>query len=207
MNEYQKIKLDYQSLEPYIDDRTLNLHYNVHYQNYTDKLNKLLKKNNYNFKYSPEYLAKNIDIVPMEDRDEILFNLGGYLNHSLYFYILTDKKKTVPKEMMNLIIENFGSFENFKKEFIQMAIDLKGSGYTFLVIDRNNKLKIINTSNQDTPYYYGFTPIMTIDVWEHAYYLKYTYDRKKYLENIFNIIDFEKIYDMYLKNKKLITKK
>ena len=79
-------------------------------------------------------------------------------------------------------------------------MEVKGSGYTFLVMDKNNKLRIINTSNQDTPYYYGFTPIMTIDVWEHAYYLKYTYLRKKYLENIFDIIDFDKVYKLYLDN-------
>ena len=135
-----------------------------------------------------------------ENRDEILFNLGGYLNHSLYFYNLTNKKKDIPIELLNLINKYFGSFSLFKEEFIDMAMEVKGSGYTFLVMDKNNKLRIINTSNQDTPYYYGFTPIMTIDVWEHAYYLKYTYLRKKYLENVFDIIDFDKVYKLYLDN-------
>lgn len=198
--EYKKITLDYKSLEPYIDDRTLDLHYNAHYRNYTDKLNKYLNDINYDYKDSPEYLAKHIDILPMENRDEILFNLGGYLNHSLYFYNLTNKKKDIPIELLNLINKYFGSFSLFKEEFIDMAMEVKGSGYTFLVMDKNNKLRIINTSNQDTPYYYGFTPIMTIDVWEHAYYLKYTYLRKKYLENIFDIIDFDKVYKLYLDN-------
>ncbi|MDD7150450.1 MAG: superoxide dismutase [Bacilli bacterium] len=198
--EYKRITLDYKSLEPYIDDRTLDLHYNAHYRNYTDKLNKYLNDINYDYKDSPEYLAKHIDILPMENRDEILFNLGGYLNHSLYFYNLTNKKKDIPIELLNLINKYFGSFSLFKEEFIDMAMEVKGSGYTFLVMDKNNKLRIINTSNQDTPYYYGFTPIMTIDVWEHAYYLKYTYLRKKYLENIFDIIDFDKVYKLYLDN-------
>lgn len=198
--EYKRITLDYKSLEPYIDDRTLDLHYNAHYRNYTDKLNKYLNDINYDYKDSPEYLAKHIDILPMENRDEILFNLGGYLNHSLYFYNLTNKKKDIPIEFLNLINKYFGSFSLFKEEFIDMAMEVKGSGYTFLVMDKNNKLRIINTSNQDTPYYYGFTPIMTIDVWEHAYYLKYTYLRKKYLENIFDIIDFDKVYKLYLDN-------
>ena len=173
--EYKRITLDYKSLDPYIDDRTLDLHYNAHYRNYTDKLNKYLNNINYDYKDSPIYLAKHIDILPMENRDEILFNLGGYLNHSLYFYNLTNKKKDIPIELLNLINKYFGSFSLFKEEFIDMAMEVKGSGYTFLVMDKNNKLRIINTSNQDTPYYYGFTPIMTIDVWEHAYYLKYTY--------------------------------
>lgn len=198
--EYKKITLDYKSLEPYIDDRTLDLHYNAHYRNYTDKLNKYLNDINYDYKDSPIYLAKHINILPMENRDEILFNLGGYLNHSLYFYNLTNKKKDIPIELLNLINKYFGSFSLFKEEFIDMAMEVKGSGYTFLVMDKNNKLRIINTSNQDTPYYYGFTPIMTIDVWEHAYYLKYTYLRKKYLENIFDIIDFDKVYKLYLDN-------
>lgn len=198
--EYKRITLDYKSLEPYIDDRTLDLHYNAHYRNYTDKLNKYLNDINYDYKDSPEYLAKHIDILPMENRDEILFNLGGYLNHSLYFYNLTNKKKNIPIELLNLINKYFGSFSLFKEEFIDMAMEVKGSGYTFLVMDKNNKLRIINTSNQDTPYYYGFTPIMTIDVWEHSYYLKYTYLRKKYLENIFDIIDFNKVYKLYLDN-------
>ena len=198
--EYKRITLDYKSLDPYIDDRTLDLHYNAHYRNYTDKLNKYLNDINYDYKDSPIYLAKHIDILPMENRDEILFNLGGYLNHSLYFYNLTNKKKDIPIELLNLINKYFGSFSLFKEEFIVMAMEVKGSGYTFLVMDKNNKLRIINTSNQDTPYYYGFTPIMTIDVWEHAYYLKYTYLRKKYLENIFDIIDFDKVYKLYLDN-------
>lgn len=198
--EYKRITLDYKSLEPYIDDRTLDLHYNAHYRNYTDKLNKYLNDINYDYKDSPIYLAKHIDILPMENRDEILFNLGGYLNHSLYFYNLTNKKKDIPIEFLNLINKYFGSFSLFKEEFIDMAMEVKGSGYTFLVMDKNNKLRIINTSNQDTPYYYGFTPIMTIDVWEHTYYLKYTYLRKKYLENIFDIIDFDKVYKLYLDN-------
>lgn len=200
---YERIKLDYSSLEPVIDNKTLVLHYNVHYRNYTDKLNKLLKEVNYSYKYTPEYLAQNIDIIPLNERDEILFNLGGYLNHSLYFYNLTDKKKKIPDGMLDLINKYFGSFSIFKEEFINMAKEVKGSGYTFLVLDKNNKLRIINTSNQDTPYYYGFTPIMTIDVWEHAYYLKYTYDRGKYLENIFSIIDFDKVYKLYLDNVKI----
>lgn len=198
--EYKRITLDYKSLDPYIDDRTLDLHYNAHYRNYTDKLNKYLNDINYDYKDSPIYLAKHIDILPMENRDEILFNLGGYLNHSLYFYNLTNKKKDIPIELLNLINKYFGSFSLFKEEFIDMAMEVKGSGYTFLVMDKNNKLRIINTSNQDTPYYYGFTPIMTIDVWEHAYYLKYTYLSKKYLENVFDIIDFDKVYKLYLDN-------
>lgn len=196
--EYKRITLDYNSLEPYIDNKTLDLHYNAHYKNYTEKLNKYLKEQNYNYKYTPTYLAKNIDILPKKNRDEILYNLGGYLNHSLYFYNLTDKKKEVPIKFKELINKYFTSFNNFKEEFINTANELKGSGYTFLVLDKNNNLRIINMSNQDTPYYYGFIPIMTIDVWEHSYYLKYNNKRNDYLTQIFNIIDFDKVYNLYI---------
>lgn len=196
--EYKRITLDYNSLEPYIDNKTLDLHYNAHYKNYTEKLNKYLKEQNYNYKYTPTYLAKNIDILPKENRDEILYNLGGYLNHSLYFYNLTDQKKEVPIKFKELINKYFTSFNNFKEEFINTANELKGSGYTFLVLDKNNNLRIINMSNQDTPYYYGFIPIMTIDVWEHSYYLKYNNRRNDYLTQIFNIIDFDKVYNLYI---------
>ena len=191
--EYKRITLDYKSLDPYIDDRTLDLHYNAHYRNYTDKLNKYLNDINYDYKDSPIYLAKHIDILPMENRDEILFNLGGYLNHSLYFYNLTNKKKDIPIELLNLINKYFGSFSLFKEEFIDMAMEVKGSGYTFLVMDKNNKLRIINTSNQDTPYYYGFTPIMTIDVWEHAYYIDYRNRRAAFVEAFWKLVDWNKV--------------
>lgn len=200
---YEKVKLNYTTLEPYIDDRTLNIHYNIHYRNYTDKLNKLLKENNYSYEYSPEYLAQNIDIIPIQDRDEILYNLGGYLNHTLYFNNLTNKKTEIPPPLLQEINKYFGTFSLFKEEFINMALELKGSGYTFLVLDKNNKLRIINTSNQDTPYYYGFIPIMTIDIWEHSYYLKYTHNKKEYLEKIFSIINWNKVYNYYLNNKKI----
>lgn len=198
--EYKRITLDYNSLEPYIDNKTLDLHYNAHYKGYTDNLNKYLIKNNYNYEYNPIYLAKNIDILPYNDRNEILYNLGGYLNHSLYFYQLTNIKKEIPIPFLNLINKYFTSYDNFKEEFINKALEVKGSGYTFLVIDNKNNLRIINTSNQDTPYYYEFTPIMTIDVWEHSYYLKHYNKRKDYLEDIFNIIDYTKVYNLYLSN-------
>ena len=201
MNEYKLLPLDYTTLEPVIDDNSLYIHYNILYKSYLDKLNKLLNDIDFNFKISPIALAKNIDIIPLKDRGEVLYNLGGYLNHSLYFYNLNPNPSTIPPPMLKLIEKYFKSFNNFKEEFIKEALNLKGSGYTSLVLDKNNNLKILNLSNQDTPYYYAFTPIMIIDVWEHSYYLKYTYKKEEYLNNIFNIIDFEKVYNLYQKLK------
>jgi len=194
---YEKIKLDYTSLEPYIDDKTLDIHYNKHYQKYLDNLNRLMKEKNYEF-IPMIKLAKNIDIINLNDRGEILFNLGGVLNHSLYFYNMSDKGNINPigkiKEDIDIY---FNSYSEFKKKFIESALNLQGSGYTFLVLDDKNNLKIINTSNQDTPYYYGFTPIIALDLWEHAYYLKYQNNKEEYINNWFKVIDYIKINKLY----------
>ena len=200
---YIKINLDYNSLEPYIDNKTLMLHYNVIYSSYIDKLNKLLKKNNYKDSYSLNELVDKIDIFPLEDRGEILYNLGGVLNHKLYFYEISDKGNNVPYgEILKDINKYFGSYDNFKKEFIKKSLNLVGSGYTFLVMDESGKLQIINTSNEDTPYSYGFIPIIVLDLWEHSYYLKYTTNKEAYINNWFNLLDFKKINDLYIENKK-----
>ena len=200
---YIKINLDYNSLEPYIDNKTFMLHYNAIYNSYIDKLNKLLKKNNYKDNYSLNELVDKIDIFPLEDRGEILYNLGGALNHKLYFYEMSDKGNNIPYgEILKDINKYFGSYDNSKKEFIKKSLNLVGSGYTFLVMDESGKLQIINTSNEDTPYSYGFIPIIVLDLWEHSYYLKYTTNKEAYINNWFNLLDFKKINDLYIENKK-----
>lgn len=194
---FKKIKLDYVSLEPYIDDRTLDIHYNKHYQKYLDNLNRLLKEGNY--KYNSIYdLIENIDSINLNDRGEILFNLGGVINHSLYFYDMSDRGNNNPVGRIKDDIEiYFNTYDEFKSEFKKSAMNLQGSGYTFLVLDDKKNLKIINTSNQDTPYYYGFIPIITLDLWEHAYYLKYQNRKDEYIDAWFSLIDFEKINKLY----------
>ena len=200
---YIKINLDYNSLEPYIDNKTFMLHYNAIYNSYIDKLNKLLKKNNYKDNYSLNELVDKIDMFPLEDRGEILYNLGGILNHKLYFYEISDKGNNIPYgEILKDINKYFGSYDNFKKEFIKKALNLVGSGYTFLVMDESGKLQIINTSNEDTPYSYGFIPIIVLDLWEHSYYLKYNTNKEAYINNWFNLLDFKKINALYIENKK-----
>ena len=198
---YEKIKLDYNSLEPFIDDETLDLHYNKHYGKYLDNLNRLLKENNYKFT-SLYDLIENIDKINLNDRGEILFNLGGVINHSLYFYVLSNLGNNIPSGELGLEINKvYGSYDNFKKEFKKSALNLQGSGYTFLVLD-NNKLKIINTSNQDSPYYYGFIPILALDLWEHSYYLKYKNRKDEYIDAWFNLIDYNKVNKLYIESLK-----
>ncbi len=197
---YRMIPLgyEYNGLEPYIDAETVYIHYNNHHKKYLTKLNELLEKNNYNFVYSLEELVNHIDEFPLSDRDDILFNLGGVLNHNLYWQNMSPNDNNIPVGLLSSKINaQFGSFDNFKEKFIDKASNLVGSGYTFLIVDGNKNLNIINTSNQETPYYYGFTPIMTLDLWEHAYYLKYTYLKNEYIENFFKLVDFEIINKMY----------
>lgn len=194
---YKEIILDYKELPPYINETAINNHLSIYKKNLSI-LNQLLKQSNYNYSYSIVNLINNINIFPLNIRGEILYYLSSILNHNLYFYNISNNKYTEPigliKEDIN---KHFGNYSNFKKEFIKSANNLKGSGYTFLVKDGNNNLKIINTSNEDSPYYYGFTPIIALDLWEHAYLLQYQDNRDIYINNFFNIIDFKKINTYY----------
>ena len=184
---------NYEAYEPYISSYTMNIHYNKHYKKYLDNLNNLLSK--YDYEYSKEELVKNIAIFPIAERDDILFNLGGVLNHELFFNNLGYGKMS--ENFKNKIIEDFNSIDNFKEEFIKQANLLVGSGYTFLVLNKEKNLEIINVANQDTPISYGLIPIMNLDLWEHAYYLDYQNDRKAYINNFFSIVDFNKVSNLY----------
>ena len=178
--------------EPYITDFTMNIH------------NKIL--NNYisNIKDISDYVyaVNNIDEYPLNERGNILFNLGGVLNHQLFFSILGQGEMS--EQFKNKIIEDFGSVSNFKEEFIKNANYVVGSGYTFLVLNKDNKLEIINTSNEDTPYSYGLKPIMNLDLWEHAYFLDYQNNKTDYINNFFSIVDFNKVSKIYEKIQKNI---
>lgn len=190
---YKKIELKYDTLEPYISNLTLTTHYNNHYLKYLNKLNLLVA----DYNYSKEELLKEIDKINISNRDIIIYNLGGVLNHELYFNNLTNKKTELSSLLLNKINEQYNSFDSFKIEFKRIALSLIGSGYTFLVINNNKDLQIINMSNQETPLLYDMYPIMTIDLWEHAYYLDYKNDKEKYIDAFFNILDLNYISNLY----------
>lgn len=198
---YNKIKLDYSlnSLEPYISEDTMMVHYEVLYTRYLDNLNRLLTKNNFNFKIPKEEIYNIIKRFPIEDREDILFNLGGVINHEMYFTNLIPEGKN-NSNFENLINNKYMSYSNFIDKFITKAKELKGSGYTFLAIDKDKELGIINLTNQDNPYKYNLIPIMNLDIWEHAYFLDYKADKDYYFRNYFYLLDFEKIYDRYQKS-------
>lgn len=198
---YQAIKLEYPltSLHPYLSYDVLYVHYNEIYLEYVYTLNNLLTINQYKSSYSLKELVEKIDIFPLNIRGEILYYLSAVLNHNLYFYNISNKQNIYPiGKIKEDIDKQFGNYQKFKNEFIKSANNLKGSGYTFLVKDKE-ELRIINTSNEDSPYYYGFIPIICLDLWEHAYFLEYKNNRAKYILSFFNIIDFNKINIYYEK--------
>lgn len=195
---YTKEPLNYSTLKPVISDETLFVHYNKHYLGYLEKLNNLLKKNNYDHKYSKEELVSHLDLFPLSDRGDILYNLGGVINHELYFEILGGNGiPTGP--ILEKIKQDFGSVQNFLNKIKDKAQKLVGSGYVFVVLNSFKQLDIISLSNQETPYSYDFIPIMAIDLWEHAYYLDYLNNRNTYVDKILTIIDYNKVNEIYQK--------
>lgn len=190
MYKLSKLPYDYDALEPYIDTHTLGLHKNKHQKNYLNKLNELLLKNNYDFRYSLEELSNHVNDFNSEDIEDILFNLGGVINHDIYFHSISPKRQEPNNSLNNLIIEKYGSYDKFKAEFKKKALSLKGSGYTYLVFYRD-ELNIVNLYNQENPYYFGMIPLIALDMWEHAYYINYENKKDIYIDNFFEIMDFK----------------
>ena len=201
---YKKINLNYDSLEPYIDDLTLNIHYNKHYLKYLNNLNDILNSVSYDYRYSLEELINNIDEFDVGIRGDILYNASGVLNHELYFKNMNLNSNEPVGILKQAILNKYGSFNNFTQEFIKRANSLRGSGFTFLVL-KDNELDIINLPNQESPYIYNMVPLIALDMWEHSYYLKYQNNKEQYIKNFFSIIDFnevEKIYEKEIKKNK-----
>lgn len=196
------LKYSYDALEPYIDSETVYIHYNKHYLGYLNKLNTLLNMLNFDYQYSIEELIEHIEEFPLDKRDDILFLSGGVLNHENYFDSMGKTPLNQAGSIFSAIEKKYGSYELFKQEFIKNANTLVGSGYTSLVLLEDNTLEIINTSNQETPLLYGLKPIMMLDLWEHAYYLKYRNQKDLYIDAFFHIIDFNVLSQRYEKEEK-----
>ena len=191
MYQLPKLPYLYQDLEPFIDTHTMGLHYHKHQQNYLNKLNEILIKNNYDYRYNLNELLYHINEFPVSSQKDILYNLGGVINHNLYWKSMSPGQGQKPTEKLkNHLERTFGSYEEFWKLFKEKALQLKGSGYTFLVLKKDGQLEIINVSNQDMPLTLGYMPLFNIDMWEHAYYLNYENDKEKYLDNFKKIADF-----------------
>lgn len=195
MYKLMKLPYPYSALEPVISAKTVDIHYNKHHKKYNDNLNRLIENNIYPL----EDIPKNIDKFPINKRGQILYNAGGVLNHDLYWKSINEREKVPEGKLLDKINETYGNYENFENIFIERAKTMVGSGYTFL-IQNKKEISIINLPNQETPLTYGLTPLFTIDLWEHAYYLDYKNDRDKYIENFFKKADFEYASKQYEKN-------
>lgn len=191
----------YDALEPYIDAQTMELHYTKHHQGYLDKLNAALENHNEYFSKDITEILRNIKEVPDDIKQQVINNGGGYANHMLFWEIMGPDAGGEPTgELLSAIERKFDSFDDFKEEFSNAASTRFGSGWAWLVLD-DGELKVLNTPNQDSPYMQGLTPIMGLDVWEHAYYLKYQNRRPEYIENWWNVVNWNKVSELYNQNK------
>lgn len=188
---------DYDALEPHIDERTMKIHHTKHHQGYTDKVNAALE--GHSFGDLPiEKVLRRIDEVPESIRQNVINNGGGYANHSLFWTVLSPNGGGAPTgEISDAINEHFGSFDKFKEAFNNAATGQFGSGWAWLVVDENGKLEATSTANQDSPYMDGKTPILGLDVWEHAYYLNYQNKRGDYVKAFWNLVNWDQVNEYY----------
>lgn len=195
-----KLPYDYNALEPYIDTETMHFHHDKHHQAYANNLNNALENYPKLHNKTLEDLLKDINTLPIEIQTKIKNNAGGVYNHDLYFGLMMPNSPKKPVGEIALAIDRkFGSFDNFKETFKKAALDRFGSGWAWLVADKNNELMVISTPNQDVPLQLEVNPLLLIDVWEHAYYLKYQNKRTDYIDNFFNVINWENVNQLYIK--------
>ena len=193
----EKLPYDYNSLTTFVDSETMKTHYTKHYKGYVDKLNAELEKVK-----GKDINLEEIIIKISKFNNKVKNNGGGAFNHALFWKMLSPKKQTVKDPIKKEIEKNFGSFEKFKEKFEEESKSRFGSGWVWLILTNKNKLKIVSTANQDNPLMNtekerGY-PILGLDVWEHAYYLKYKNKRDEYVKNFWKVVNWEFVNDQYL---------
>ena len=182
----------YDALEPHIDARTMEIHHTKHHGGYVNNLNAALEKYDYLHRYEVEDLLRNLAALPEAIRTAVRNNGGGHLNHSLFWEVIAPGGSQTPVgELAKAIDRSFGSFEGFKERFTKAAATHFGSGWAWLALDAFGKLHVFSTANQDNPVMEGFTPVLGLDVWEHAYYLKYQNRRPEYIQAFWNVVNFD----------------
>lgn len=187
-----KLPYEYDALEPYIDAKTMELHHSKHHQTYVDKLNAALEGLEWADKTIEEVL-QNLASLPEDKRAAVQNNGGGHYNHSLFWELMVPGGESAPSgELGDRIKASFDSFEEFKKQFADAGAARFGSGWVWLLKDENG-VKIISTPNQDSPIMDGITPLLGLDVWEHAYYLKYQNRRPEYIENWWSVVNWSAV--------------
>jgi Fe-Mn family superoxide dismutase len=184
----------YDALEPHIDARTMEIHHSKHHAAYTTNLNKALESHADLQKKSVEQLVTDLNAIPEAIRNAVRNNGGGYLNHALFWDIMTPGGAKEPKgALADAIKKDIGSLDDLKSKLQAAAVGQFGSGWGWLCKDSGGKLSIVATPNQDTPLTQGKTPILGVDVWEHAYYLKYQNRRPDYVTAWWNVVNWDRV--------------
>ena len=196
-----ELPYSYDALEPHFDAATMEIHHSKHHQGYTNKLNAALEEAGLTDKNIEDLFGTTSKLST-----GIRNNGGGFYNHSLFWSVLSPNGGGEPKgKVAEAIQETFGSFDAFKDTFNNAAATRFGSGWAWLIVDENKKLKVTSTPNQDNPLMDvatdNGTPILGLDVWEHAYYLKYQNKRPEYIDAFFNVVDWEEVASKYAKGK------
>src|SRR3989339_273272 len=188
----------YNALEPFIDEQTMKVHHDKHHATYVEKLNEALGKIS-DFTEKPiEEVLKHLEFIPEYLRSTVRNHGGGHANHAFFWQTLAPAGSTkIYDGLAHALDDEFGSFDNFKKQLNTTALNQFGSGWAWLVMDKDKKLSIISTSNQDSPLSQNLTPILNLDVWEHAYYLKYQNRRAEYIENWWHVVNWDKVNGLY----------
>lgn len=202
-HELPQLGYEYDSLEPYIDAKTMEIHHTKHHQSYVDKLNTALEGHEELQNQPIEEVLKKFSSLPDGIKTAVKNHGGGHANHSLFWTILkvVGDNNQPSGELAEEINRKFGSYDKFKEQFTKAATGRFGSGWAWLVVNAEGGLEIIDTPNQDSPLIENLTPILGLDVWEHAYYLKYQNKRPDYIEAFFKIIDWDKVAEYFEKAK------
>jgi Fe-Mn family superoxide dismutase len=196
--ELPALPYDYSALEPHIDTQTMQLHHDKHHAAYVNNLNAALQNNSEFASLPIDELVRRLNDVPENIRTAVRNNGGGHANHSMFWKIMTPNGGGEPTgELASAIQQAFGSFDAFKTAFNDAGTKRFGSGWAWLVLDRNGKLQVMSTANQDSPLTEGLYPVMGNDVWEHAYYLKYQNRRPEYLNAWWNVVNWDEIASRY----------
>ncbi len=196
---------DYGALEPYLDARTMEIHHTKHHGGYVSNLNKLLEGREELAKLTLEEILRDIRVVPEEIRQGVRNHGGGHLNHSLFWQIMAPGRGGEPDgRVRDAIASTFTSFSGFKDKFTSADLTRFGSGWAWLGVNTEGRLEIISTPNQDSPLMLGLRPILGIDVWEHAYYLKYQNRRADYLAAWWNVVNWPRVAEFYTRTLEVV---
>ena len=190
-HELPQLPYSYDALEPFIDARTMEIHHTKHHATYVVKLNEALERYPELQAKPVEDLLKNLDSIPEAIHMVIRNHGGGHYNHTLFWQMMKKNGSEPADNVTEGINKNFGTFEKFKEEFTKTAVGLFGSGWAWLVKDSAGKLTVMSTPNQDNPISKGLQPLLGLDVWEHAHYLKYQNRRAEYIEAWWNVVNWD----------------